>query len=1188
MRTHGAFGYLSTSMSFLIYYCGRRDFVASGFVMPDTLENGKHSSRLIRREIPLAPEHEDTSIITRLDSVEVFIGSSEKREKCVRMSQPVMCPPDAGNLNIRANQDDITHEEFDITVSGESVVCVARTDRNTGWEMQLALACYSQRVVTVKMGMSTTPTKCVHVEMAISCTWNAANSGIRKSDGSTGPDGSFFVEALREGIWTSDSSSNVCVTRLDTPETSLDMKVPSGWDFDLEFQCAMLDQYFDFNMRRVEMEANPTSHFRCMSLPNQTDFVSCAANAANIGAESNYEVVTEPAWYGSFATGTRICVRHLDGSSVWGEGLSLRCNGVGKVIIGESTSPVKCVNLDQPVNCLSSAGNSGFRLNKASEAEQNFTYEIMTTGNRVCARRRDQSEGWLQELAVPCVPQAGVTSNVAASLGKSSSESTPRRRREYWLRERSNPQPGSFVSTDPLDANVLRDGMEIMLKHVSHGWFGCPDDECASGHSQAPERFRIFMDAPTAGEPLTNGANVFIAKSGATSWMSCNTACKLSPSSCARNLSSIGHLKFEDCENERLMILSSNKEYDFIRDGDQVWIKSGNFVHCDGPSDPCSAEGGCAFDPNMRLLLKGGINACVNERFHVYGVRADVRAQAVVVHIGLGPDAKRKCVDIRDADLTCAQDSGDPGNREMVRNEEEEEEEEDDHASEESQATFSITTRGFVRGGRFTTVCARRTDEPAGWNFPLAITCYRKFAGLLWPRDLPAASTSSSSSSHEEAVDSANATNTSNGTIAAAPRLAFGLRKSNTMVAKPVNTTVGNTTNASTNATLEDLESGHDELLKMIGQAREHICNATHNDAEGCKELCKYIANFWSAEKCASSIAVRLGYKSYCDKHFGGCKNLCSGKQSLGASMQCMVDVAGANESVNASKKDGNGSQDESASQVPVENPVYIPNLAPYIKAPYSEQQALEHTQRLRKHDVCWTPSEGCQNSFRYGINSYTGCVDESGGLSAWCSTQEVLLSWPADSQQTNTSGVQWCKKSPCQTVTTFTDTDETTDEKVEPTGQISTSNQSTKYDHLTMIEDALSAELAQVKVDKNASPKAAPQGKASQADPRFWKHTAANSFSPYAAATVNDTRERHVDAGRSSASMSQEGSKRSSPLGKPATSTSELAVGFLHNVWMPLSCLAAAAIVGFICFAYGLHTDSQFSLEDLRGDVVK
>jgi len=70
----------------------------------------------------------------------VTIGKSNGVKKCVTRAK-VVCPDNAGNQNIRWNQDhDRAKDSFTITREG-SDICAKRLDANSGWGMNLKLKC---------------------------------------------------------------------------------------------------------------------------------------------------------------------------------------------------------------------------------------------------------------------------------------------------------------------------------------------------------------------------------------------------------------------------------------------------------------------------------------------------------------------------------------------------------------------------------------------------------------------------------------------------------------------------------------------------------------------------------------------------------------------------------------------------------------------------------------------------------------------------------------------------------------------------------------------------------------------------------------------------------------------------------------------------------------------------------------
>jgi hypothetical protein len=965
---------------------------------------------------------DDVSDMSDTSRVEVLIGSSDISEKCIRTHRPVVCSPDAGDKNIRADFMDHEEEEFDISVSGEFIVCAHRKDRNAGWTTNLAINCHAGTIETVNLGTSDEPTKCIDVPSALSCTWNAANSGIRPAADlfatAESQDGSFYVDTMKADGNDAGVSTRVCVTRLDVPDTSPDTELPGGWKFPLSINCATLNQRFEYEARHVLIDAVPGAAFKCTNLPDATDLVSCAANAAN---ETDFEVVTDYARQGDTGqkpSGTKLCVRNLDITRPWKDVVKLRCNGVGKITIGESLTVVKCITLDQPVTCFAGAGDKGFRLNTAMAEEDYSTFSVMTSGNKVCVRRTDHDGGWQQDLSIACTPKAGVESNAAegkgAELLKRGSGSS--RRREIWLKGR-NPWSRNLMSTDPIDANVLRDGQAILLKHSVHRWFGCPSyDDCSSSPSQAPEHYRIFTAGSSAGEPLRNGAFVYIMSAKNTLWLRCNPKCELGPSNCVRRMTDAGYLVYDNCREEQFQILGSSKPNSFIRDGEQIWLKANSnsmFLRCDQASDACGAVGSCGEDATMRQFLMGGSAACSNERFKVLGVRADVRGQAVSVNLGFHTDKLRKCVDVKDADLTCANNAGDPGIREPLPADAA-----DEDADADQAATFMISTKGFVRGVRFTSICAQRTDQAAGWRFPLVITCNRRWAGNMWPHDVPP---SQQPEAAEEELEPLVVLNQAQGA----------------------------------EETMETIPSENDfEYHETLMKAR--LCNTlSAASEEGCHQVCGKVETFTTLGTCASAVAAELHpYSSYC-LDFSECKDLCEGTKNLRAAKTCLVgilsSIGGVPEKMTkahgppqkspAAKKmllkermpqystvgkslEARFGQDESSPTDPTDTTKWTAisdesdSVAPVTIAKKTPKKA-QYAGPLEPnaHQFCWQLHKECKEFFMFGMDLYSGCIPtSSSGMShAWCSRQATLLTWPANVD--NSTVVERCQQVPCQTV---------------------------------------------------------------------------------------------------------------------------------------------------------------------------
>jgi hypothetical protein len=638
----------------------------------------------------------------------IEVGFSDISEKCIKSPEPVSCPTNAGDMDIRRNPES-GKESFDVTVSGSKTVCVRRKDKNAGWTMNLQLVCNKQAAVTVQLGMSETATKCVVSFPRVTCTWNAANYGIRAgtgdaSDEVASEEGSFFVESLQAGATT--SQSRVCVTRLDG----------TGWDFNVEFHCNVLDQAFSYDAKVVELAASPNRNDHCQTLPKLSDQLQCSTNAADFKGQGKMqlEVISEHSSMKPMG-GTRICARRVDKEYGWQNAVHVLCSSKGHIIFGPSlVGNLKCINLDQPVQCVDNAADVGNRVNPD---EDPGVFDVTSNGNTVCVRRKDRLEGWSMDLRIACTPMTGYRSdhNARGDLGTVTLQASSRRRREAWLQ----------ATEDPSEANIVTDGLLVWLQHEKLGWLGCTMLQCSAGKSQAPDRFRIFSETQRANSPLLNGMTVYVRQELSLQYMSCDGICQAN-SGCP--VESGRSTDFSKCINERFKIYNSAGSGP-IRDGDNIWLMHSNnrLISCASESDGCIADGLCASGPESRSYLtdaseRGG---CAGERIRIFTAQVGQKdKQSSAVLIGASDEAV-KCVQRQGDSLTCAINSGDMGYRYPVG----------DHISE--NPSFEITTRGSEVNNFNFEVCARRTDKYQGWSILLNISCAKRAMTPSWPHDVP-------------------------------------------------------------------------------------------------------------------------------------------------------------------------------------------------------------------------------------------------------------------------------------------------------------------------------------------------------------------------------------------------------------------------------------------------------------------
>eukprot|EP00928_Gymnodinium_smaydae_P059828 TRINITY_DN4328_c0_g2_i2.p1 TRINITY_DN4328_c0_g2~~TRINITY_DN4328_c0_g2_i2.p1 ORF type:complete len:2095 (-),score=209.23 TRINITY_DN4328_c0_g2_i2:68-6352(-) len=644
----------------------------------------------------------------------VAVGPSHESEKCIRAAQPVMCPPNAGNKGIRLNKDGLS-EEYDITVSGGIIVCVRRTDTLAGWDSQLEIECIRQAVMTVTLGSSTDDLKCLEMEERLACTSNAANPGIRyTNDG--GEDYVFSVQALPMGDWET-KRTNVCVQRTDE---ILGKPGKTGWDFELEISCAIIERPFKFLSRNIPLGKSTADNSACYTVPLRNEMVSCPTNAAewNSAGSLAFEVVTDYAFETPPVSGTRICARRVDKLAGWDQDLELTCSALGEVNLGSSLFALKCITLDQPVKCISAAGDAKFRINKDGGFE---TFDITSSGYTVCARRTDAADGWSYNLRVGCVPDVGYKPHAPGSAGMTIAQHSSRRRRE--------PRLLALDVTRADEASAIFDGDLVWLGHGNNRWLGCLNDvDCVANKRQAPSRFRLFMNTNRSHAPLASGREVWILDESTSNYLKCDTNCQ-SMSRCP------SEKDFASCLKERWVIYSAAGEVSaggisLIRDGDTVWFQGfGNkMLSCSTAGEPCLSNGMCATASQDRTVTKDV--GCTKERFRIYkahvnGASKVKEPQAIAINIGAS-DTREMCTALPGQPVYCAANAGDEDFRAAV-----------EVNPDKDNPFFNISVRSSSTPVLGFSVCAKRTDADKGWRINLTISCTRRPLVPKWPHDVP-------------------------------------------------------------------------------------------------------------------------------------------------------------------------------------------------------------------------------------------------------------------------------------------------------------------------------------------------------------------------------------------------------------------------------------------------------------------
>jgi hypothetical protein len=900
----------------------------------------------------------------------IQIGSSVTGEKCVQAQVPVSCPLNSGDMDIRRNPDGGS-ESYDVTVSGGKTVCVRRSDKNDGWTQNLQLVCNKQTTVTVQVGTSETALKCVMVFPSVTCSWNAANYGIRSDTDSGSEDGSFHVESLRAGAST--SQSRVCVRRLDGV----------GWDFNVEFLCNVLDAPFVYQGKVVELERSPNRNDHCKVLTKMHDQVQCPGDADQFmhagvsdgpGAPKEpinamqFDVVAEYAFERKpVLGGARICARRVDRADGWKVPLQLVCSGTGHILVGPSlNSNLKCVNVDQPVTCTESAADVDNRVNKDDDLG---IFDVTSNGHLVCVRRKDRVEGWSMDLTISCTPMAGFRHEAIGDKGIATLQSSSRRRREAWLLE-------AAAAEDPLDANVVTDGMLVWLQHDKLGWFHCSTTECLVDKHQAPERFRIFSDSQRGNAALMNGATVYIRHEASLQYVACDNIC-MANSECP--VVSGRGTDFSKCTQERFRIYNSAGAGP-IRDGDSMYLvhSSSKLLSCELEMDPCLVNGLCASGSDARSFLKDvGDAGCSAERMRIFSAPSRAgQKQASSIQIGTS-EASIKCVQQTGPTLTCAKNAGDAGLRYPVLD------------TLGDKPNFEITTRASIDNDEAWEVCAKRTDKDAGWSIQLNISCVKRALWPSWPHDVP------SPVMGELVVDEKSVP------VGYKPSKCLGWAPSSGLWKGKGNYCatwgladpwcwVSKDYNGPGHAFMRQAE-GVDlqgryfspctpSATKPLGVGPGGPGHIPNKQTRG--RIAKSEVGDNAAQKAADKAAEIAGKAAY-EKYSGNPKMAQAAKKAAEEAMKAAVS-AGVTAAVNAAAESAAISAAKAAgaavAQAAAEAAKFANSITPKKISSSSTQDAVPQ--------ICYQPAPGCRTPFKFNDKTYVGCVKDTKTGSSWCSNK--------------------------------------------------------------------------------------------------------------------------------------------------------------------------------------------------------
>ena len=316
---------------------------------------------------------------------DVNLGKSKTNYRCILPTHRMECDHDAGNADKRANEHK-NSDTFTIWNSHTQHLCARRTDKHSGWGMDLKIQCKQYEKlwdkVKVTIGGSHHNEKCVpEPRKNIRCDDLAANREYR-----------FTRTEKGDSFYVSQRNGHVCARRTDSH---------GGWGMNLEIECkALLGPFFEVHIG----PAFTASGYKCV-LP--THHVECDADAGDIHKRLNPSPHHNT--FTIWASHTHhICARRTDAPGGWGMDLKIQCKPSGgkrwdpvDVNVGASHTNEKCVpSPNSRVRCDYLAANPEYRKTATQYAD---SYHVEHKGNQICVRRTDQpSLGWGAGIVMEC------------------------------------------------------------------------------------------------------------------------------------------------------------------------------------------------------------------------------------------------------------------------------------------------------------------------------------------------------------------------------------------------------------------------------------------------------------------------------------------------------------------------------------------------------------------------------------------------------------------------------------------------------------------------------------------------------------------------------------------------------------------------------------------------------------------
>jgi predicted Rdx family selenoprotein len=352
------------------------------------------------------------------EPVDVVIGRSRSNRRCVNAPGPVACEVDAGDKGNRINPDHAgAGDSFEVEVDGNKV-CARRKDRAQGWGMNLKIQCeraelFPEAKVQINFGKSGENRRCVDAPSPVACASNSGDQGKRVNTDYAGAGDSF--EVVMEG-------NQVCARRTDQNR---------GWGMNLQVACPAADSFPDPPAQQVQVLIGKSpGNRKCVTAPGP---VACDTDAGDQGIRINTDYAGAGDSFDVDVDGRQVCVRRTDSVRGWGMNLKISCvesdapeeevdppgPAPVDVVIGRSRGNRLCVNAPGPVACDVNAGDMGKRIN-SDHARAGDSFEVQVDGNKVCARRKDRSQGWGMNLKIRCVEAAAFPpANVQINFGRS-------------------------------------------------------------------------------------------------------------------------------------------------------------------------------------------------------------------------------------------------------------------------------------------------------------------------------------------------------------------------------------------------------------------------------------------------------------------------------------------------------------------------------------------------------------------------------------------------------------------------------------------------------------------------------------------------------------------------------------------------------------------------------------------------